>query len=191
VKWEPSRALCGPSTLERKVGSERRCDRRNRSSCRLTQNGEAETLPQVKSALLTTTGLLLSTAVLATGCGGGSDTMRVTLTDDGCAYAGDTTPAPGLFDIDVENKTSHFANFTLSALPAGKTVEDVRHDGFRMRGAGGARTGPHKTSVMPVNVSSGRFVIGCWVHNSAVAAQSENPGPPAAFYLVPVELEVR
>ena len=148
--------------------------------------------PQVKSALLTTTGLLLSTAALATGCGGGgSDTMRATLTDDGCTYEGDTTPAPGLHTIEVENKTSHFANFTLSALPAGKTVEDVRHDGFRMRGAGGARTGPDETNVMHVNESSGRFVIGCWVHNSAVAAQSENPGRPAALYVVPVELEVR
>jgi len=146
----------------------------------------------VTSALLTTTGLLLSTAVLATGCGGGgTDTMRVTLTDDGCAYEGDTTPAPGVFDIEVENKTSHFANFTLSALPAGNTVEDVAGDGFRMRGAGGARTGPHESNVMHVNESGGRFVIGCWVHNSAVAAQSENPGPPAAYYLVPVELEVR
>jgi hypothetical protein len=156
----------------------------------------------VKAALLTTTGLLLSTAVLAAGCGGGSDTMRVTLTDDRCTYEGDTTPAPGRFDIEVENKTSHFANFTLSALPAGKTVEDVRHvveragqpgagDGLVMRGAGGARTGPDETNVMHVNESSGRFVIGCWVHNSAVAAQSENPGRPAALYVVPVELEVR
>ena len=46
--------------------------------------------------------------------------MRVTLTDDGCTYKGDTTPAPGPFDIGVENKTSHFANFTLSALPPGR-----------------------------------------------------------------------
>ena len=117
--------------------------------------------------------------------------MRVTLTDDGCTYEGDTTPAPGVFNIEVENKTSHFANFTLSALPAGKTLEDVRHDGLPMRGVGGARTGPHETKVMPVNESSGRFVIGCWVHNSAAAAQSENPGRPAAFHVVPVELEVR
>ena len=42
--------------------------------------------------------------VLATGCGGGSHTMRVTLTDDGCTYEGDTTPAPGPFNIEVENK---------------------------------------------------------------------------------------
>jgi hypothetical protein len=154
-------------------------------------------MPQVKSGLLITTGLLLSTAALATGCGGGSDTMRVALTDDGCTYEGDTTPAPGLFDIEVENKTSQFANFTLSALPAGKTVEEVQHaverakTGFPMRGAGGARTGPGGTNVMHAYESSGRFVIGCWVHNSAEAAQSDHPGPPAALYVVPVELQVR
>jgi hypothetical protein len=168
----------------------------------IDKDGKSDKLPPVKAALLSTTGLLLSTAVLATGCGGGSDTMRVTLTDDGCAYEGDTTPASGLFDIEVENKTSRFVAFTLSALPAGKTVEDVQHaveqsrkpgagDGIRMRGAGGARTGPDETNVMHVNESSGRFVIGCWVHNSADALQSDNPGRPAALYVVPVELEVR
>ena len=78
--------------------------------------------------LLTTGGLLLSTALLAAGCGGGgSDTMRATLTDDGCTYEGDTTPAPGLFDIEVENKTSHLAVFSMWALANGKTVEDVQH----------------------------------------------------------------
>jgi hypothetical protein len=82
----------------------------------------------VKSALLTTTGLLLSTAALATGCGGGgSDTMRATLTDDGCAYEGDTTPAPGLHTIEVENKTSHLAGFRMWKLARGKSAEDVQH----------------------------------------------------------------
>ena len=46
--------------------------------------------------------------------------MRVTLTDDGCTYEGDTARTPGLFDIEVENKTSHFAMFLLSALPPGR-----------------------------------------------------------------------
>jgi hypothetical protein len=82
----------------------------------------------VKSALLTTTGLLLSTAALATGCGGGgSDTMRATLTDDGCTYEGDTTPAPGLHTIEVENKTTHFATFAMWKLVPGVSAEDVQH----------------------------------------------------------------
>jgi len=154
-------------------------------------------LPQVKSALLTTTGLLLSTAVLATGCGG-SDTMRVTLTDDGCAYEGDTMPAPGRFDIDFENKTSRFVIFDLSGLAPGKTVEDVRrtierngsNDGLFVRVAGIARTGPQETNVMPVNESGGRWVIHCWVHNSADGLESDHLPPPEALYVVPVELVV-
>jgi hypothetical protein len=158
---------------------------------------------QVKSALLTTTGLLVSTAVLATGCGG-SDTMRVTLTDDGCTYEGDTTPAPGVFDIEVENKTSHFGIFTMWALAAGKNLEDVQHvfkqgkepkpgtaDGLFAGGVADATTDPDDTSVMPVNESSGRFVIGCWVHTSPVRRRSGEFPPPAAVYVVPAELEVQ
>jgi len=126
--------------------------------------------------------------------------MRVTLTDDGCTYEGDTTPVPGRFDIEFENKTSRFVIFTLSALAAGKTVEDVRQtverggpaDGLFLRGGGGdRRTGPHETNVMPVEASSGRFVIHCWVHNSADRLQSAHLPPPAALYVVPVELHVR
>src|SRR5688572_26041062 len=85
-------------------------------------------LPWVRSRLLTTTGLLLTTAVLATGRGGGgSDTMRATLMDDGCTYEGDTTPAPGIFTIEVENKSSHSATFNLWGLAAGKNLDDVQH----------------------------------------------------------------
>jgi hypothetical protein len=168
---------------------------------------------RLKSALLPTTGLLLSTAVLATGCGGGgSDTMRATLTDAGCTYEGDTTPAPGLFNIEVENKTSHFAIFNLWALAAGKNVEDVRHafeqarpafeqgkepkpgtfDGLFEQGGANTATDPEATSVLPVNASSGRFVIACFVHTSVDARlQSEHLPPPAAVHVVPVELDVR
>src|SRR5262245_60969487 len=52
--------------------------------------------------------------------------MRATLTDDGCAYEGDTTHAPGLFSVEVENKSSHFASFALYPLAAGKNVQDVQ-----------------------------------------------------------------
>ena len=64
-------------------------------------------------------------------------------------------------------------------------------DGLFASGAGGARTGPDETSDMPVNESSGRFVIGRWVHTSADALQSENLPAPAAVHVVPVELDVR
>ena len=53
--------------------------------------------------------------------------MRATLTDDGCTYEGDTTPAPGLHTIEVENKTTHFATFAMSKLLPGVSAEDVQH----------------------------------------------------------------
>src|SRR5262245_48966682 len=53
--------------------------------------------------------------------------MRATLTDDGCTYEGDTTPAPGLHTIEVENKTPHFATFAMWKLAPGASAEDVQH----------------------------------------------------------------
>ena len=53
--------------------------------------------------------------------------MRATLTDDGCTYEGDTTPAPGLHTIEVENKTTHFATFEMRKLAPGVSAEDVQH----------------------------------------------------------------
>ena len=53
--------------------------------------------------------------------------MRATLTDDGCTYEGDTTPAPGLHTIEVENKTTHFATFVMWKLAPGVSAEDVQH----------------------------------------------------------------
>lgn len=61
--------------------------------------------------------MLVTTVVLA-GCGGGTNSgpMRATLTLDGCAYEGDTSPAPGLFTIEVRNQTPYGANFVLYEL---------------------------------------------------------------------------
>ena len=53
--------------------------------------------------------------------------MRSTLTDDGCTYEGDTTPAPGLHTIEVENETTHFATFAMWKLVPGVSAEDVQH----------------------------------------------------------------
>ena len=71
----------------------------------------------------------LAMAGVAAGCGGGGDNtgevMRATLTGDGCRYQGDTTPAPGLFTIEVRNESSERADFHLVELPAGTTLEEV------------------------------------------------------------------
>lgn len=143
--------------------------------------------------------------------------MRATLTDDGCTYEGDTTHAPGPFHVEVENKTSHFASFDLKPLAAGKNVEHVRQSyeqinaaleqGKDPKDAGppyldglfdtgnlpwlGTDTVPEATSQLPLNASSGRFVIVCVVYTSGDYTSSGKPPPPAAFYVVPAEIEVR
>jgi hypothetical protein len=153
---------------------------------------------------------------LATGCGGGSsDTMRATLTDDGCTYEGDTTPAPGIFNIEVENKTTHFAEFNLWTLAPRASVEDVVRayaqafaalkrgkkpfPGFASDlgakpeiNAALSQIDPEATGVLPVNASSGRLVIVCYVESSVdTRTSSSQRPPPAAVYVVPVELVVR
>ena len=145
--------------------------------------------------------------------------MRATLTDDGCAYEGDTTHAPGPFHVEVENKTSHFASFALKPLAAGKNAEDVRHgyepisaaleqgkdpkdphakppylDGLFAIGDlnwPGTETVPGAMSQLPVNASSGRFVIICFVHSSMNPRPSSQKPRWAAIYVVPAEIEVR
>ena len=138
--------------------------------------------------------------------------MRVTLTEDGCTYEGDTTPAPGLFNVEVENETSHFASFFIAELATGKSVDDVRHafeqarpafeqgkepkpgtfDGLFANDQASTETDPEATSVLPLNASSGRFVIVCFVHTSVdTRTSSAHLPPPAAVHVVPAELEVR
>ena len=140
--------------------------------------------------------------------------MRATLTDDGCTYEGDTTPAPGLFDIEVENKTSHFAAFNIWTLAPGAGVEDVRQayeqvwaavKHGKMPKAGSlddlhakpdinvafSQTDPEATSVLPMNASRGRFVIVCYVESSVdTRTSSSQAPPPAAIHVVPTELTV-
>src|SRR5262245_23445970 len=142
--------------------------------------------------------------------------MRATLTDDGCAYEGDTTHAPGLFSVEVENKSSHFASFALYPLAAGKNVEDVQlaydilvdpRRGRYVRGTSDRlfvyppplghssatfEVAPEATSALPLNASSGRFVILCHVYTTGNHSVSPGqPLPPTVVLVVPVEVEVR
>ena len=71
------------------------------------------------------------TAVMVTmllaACGGNGDTrMRVTLTDAGCTYQGDTKPAAGRFTIEVKNQTEHGANFAFIRLAKGLTAAKIK-----------------------------------------------------------------
>ncbi len=78
-------------------------------------------------ARIGTTVVILASSLLLTACGGddGNGELRATLTDDGCTYDGDTTPAAGMFTIDVENETDFFGAFALASLDEGSTIDDL------------------------------------------------------------------
>ena len=70
-----------------------------------------------------------ATILILAACGGGDgggETMRLTLTDDGCTYEGDATPASGQLTMDVENQTSLVGAFALARIREGSTADDVR-----------------------------------------------------------------
>jgi hypothetical protein len=164
--------------------------------------------------LLAVGGTFVAAVTLATGCGGsGGDTMRATLTDDGCVYEGDTSPAPGLLNIQVDNQTLHFAWFGIWKLAPGKSTEDVQHaymqaladfkrthmppnraftEGLYEPGAGGsAQTDPRATSSLPLHEFSGRFVIVCFEESSVdTRTSSSSFVPPSAAYVIPSEIDI-
>ena len=74
-----------------------------------------------------TVALLTVSAVmpLASCGGGGGNGLHATLTDDGCTYEGDTSPAAGRFTINLANRTEFFGVFALSRLSDGKTIDDL------------------------------------------------------------------
>ena len=51
---------------------------------------------------------------------------RARLTNDGCTYNGDTSPAAGIFTIEVENQTEFSGSFVLLSLAEGSTVDDLQ-----------------------------------------------------------------
>jgi hypothetical protein len=89
-----------------------------------------------------TLGLLVVAGGLAAGCGGGVDVMRATLTAEGCTYEGDTTPAPGVFTVEVRNETHNVAEFMIAELAEGAKIEEVEpwYEEARRNLAQGVRT---------------------------------------------------
>ena len=160
------------------------------------------------SARICLAAILLVVFVLAASCGGsGGDAPKVTLTHKSCAYSGARTHAPGAFDIEAENTTSHFATFAIFELKPGFSIKDVRgffqrlivaHDRGETptpndftRNDAWSHADPRATTLLPVNASAGRFVIMCWELSSADTRQSSQDEPfPAAIY-VPTQLEIR
>jgi len=157
--------------------------------------------------------ILVAVLVLTAGCGGGGDgARRVTLTDKSCTYSGARTHEPGVFDIEAENATSHFAAFAVYELAPGFSIKDVRgffqrvmvaHDrggkkvkpptaaDFR-RNEAWSHALPRATTLLPVNASAGRFVIVCMENTAAdnrVSSFGDYPFPAAIY--VPAQLDIR
>ncbi len=122
------------------------------------------------------------TTVVVAACGGGDagGEMCLTLTDDGCSYEGDETPAAGMFTVEVENQTAYFGAFALAAIAEGSTIDDLQpfleqaRKQFRQSGTlpdlpafytqvvrVGAASG--KSSVLPADVTAGRYALMCFV----------------------------
>ena len=72
---------------------------------------------------------ILVTMVVLAACGGGKDSggrpMRATLTPDGCVYEGDTSPAPGVFTVEVKDQTPESARFDLHEMADDATIEEI------------------------------------------------------------------
>lgn len=105
--------------------------------------------------------------------------MRLTLTDAGCTYEGDETPAAGMFTIEVENQSSKEGAFALGSIAASSTIDDLAAyvDEERQRIAQGAeilgapafysqvvRVGaaPGVSSLLPADVVVGTHALTCF-----------------------------
>ena len=98
--------------------------------------------------------------------------LRATLTDDGCTYEGDTSPAAGRFTIDFANKTKFFAAVALARLSDGKTINDLQpylekaRPRSRILRAGrplGRRGRTEK--LLAVDLPAGRYALMCFAYN--------------------------
>jgi hypothetical protein len=127
--------------------------------------------------------MTLIAALLLVACGGGGDSnsFRATLTDDGCTYEGDTTPAAGMFTIDVENQTGFHSAFALARLADGQTIDDLKPyveqaqrqfdqsggipppppDFYEQIVRSGVEAGA--TSALPADVPAGTYALMCFV----------------------------
>jgi hypothetical protein len=147
-----------------------------------------------------TLALGLSALGLLAGCGGGgSETMRATLTDDGCTYDGPASAHAGRFTIEVSNDSDSFGAFFLSAV-ADDDADELQStiDGvlrrFEKSGESparvpwrtivGSQASPSETTVIPADVKAGSYAVLCFVSARTDSRQTSNEQvPPAAVYV--------
>ena len=130
--------------------------------------------------------LLVGTLLLVVGCGGGDeDSMRATLTDEGCTYQGTSTPESGVFTVAVDNQTDRFANFALGEYIAGPERGAVAgivspplpkrrsSDVAYIRLIAHTEVEPHAASELPSNQEpAGKYVVACVIHG--VVGEDQN-----------------
>jgi len=146
---------------------------------------------------------LIAVSALAS-CGGSDGSMQATLTDRDCTYEGDTTPSTGSFSIELENRTLRFASFGLVTLFEGESVEDIDPLAERMssrqlarsrarsdvpppfgRWVVGADVEPSSSTSLPIDTSTGRYVVVCYLHSNSEEQLSTDDIPrPARAYTV-------
>ena len=124
--------------------------------------------------------LTAAVSLVPLACGGGEAAMRATLTNDGCTYEGDASPAAGMFTIDVENQTEFSGSFVLLSLAEGSTVDDLQPS-LEQYPRQFERVGPRlpeppdykflvrsdveagATSALPADVPAGTYAVVCFV----------------------------
>jgi hypothetical protein len=121
--------------------------------------------------LAATLGVLMVAGGFAAGCGGGTDVMRATLTPESCSYEGDTTPAPGVFRVEVRNETHDVANFSVWELAEGAKIEEIEpwyakarrklNPPQLKRPISSSLVAAGTTGELPINEPSGRYVVLC------------------------------
>lgn len=68
-------------------------------------------------------GIVSSQSAVTTDAGAAA--IRLTLTDDGCAYDGPPTVASGTFTVETENQTDHYGAFAVAGIAEGSTLDNL------------------------------------------------------------------
>ena len=127
--------------------------------------------------------LTAAVSLVPLACGGDEAPMRATLTHDGCAYEGDTSPTAGMFTIEVENQTELDSAFVLLSLAKGSTVDDLQpaleryprqlqREGETLPEPpdytvlARADVQPGATSALPADVRAGTYALVCFADDA-------------------------
>jgi hypothetical protein len=152
----------------------------------------------MSASLASFSAVMLAATSFAVACGGGGDTAnRLTLTNDTCTYAGDTsTSASDTFEAELVNDSSALGAFEIAKIDAGHTFAEVARyveserqriaEGLPIAGAptfmtlgSRAQVEPGASGTLVSSVAAGAWVLWC--------AQNH---PPTDVFLIEPALEI-